>query len=82
MNSISARIAIGYQGTPERWRNLIIAAYTLRFDLTVKQAMCANFAQIGACKSDEARRLLLGISQRNAPVTVEPREHLPQRRAA
>jgi len=50
----------------ERFRNFIVQAWSQRFGLTKKQiAMMTDgdYWQLSQCRSDEARRLLLGISE-------------------
>jgi hypothetical protein len=50
----------------EPFRNLIVAAWAERFGLTEKMrsSLCdEDFQQLSLCRSDEARRLILGVSQ-------------------
>jgi len=50
--------------TGGRKRNKILWAYIERYGLTPKQGTLANkmLVQLALCRSEEARRLLLGVS--------------------
>jgi hypothetical protein len=63
MSALLDRLRIDNPGTIGRPPNPITHAYMLRFGLSEKKLRYTNFAQLGACKSDEARRLILGISR-------------------
>jgi len=54
--------------TGGRVRDSIIYAYAVHYGLTKKQTerLRSMVVQIALCKSDEARRLLLGVSRREA----------------
>ena len=59
-----------YDGTDPRitepFRNCIIAAWSQRFGLTEKQSAMMtdeDYWQLSLCRTDECRRLLLGISE-------------------
>jgi hypothetical protein len=65
-----AKPANTYDGglSTEPFRNLVIRAWAERFGLTKKQMRIlklrnAHYWQLCQCRSDEARRLILGVSQ-------------------
>jgi hypothetical protein len=54
----------------ERFRNFIVQAWSQRFGLTKKQiAMMTDgdYWQLSQCRSDEARRLILGVGFKDDP---------------
>ena len=55
-----------YRGGVGPVTDLVTHGYALRFDVDTKRIRSARTAILGACKSDEARRLLLGIGERFA----------------
>jgi hypothetical protein len=44
-------------------RSPIVKAYAQRFAVSTKRLSYTNIEQLGACKNDEARRILLGVSK-------------------
>jgi len=68
-----------YDGTDPRigepFRNCVIAAWSQRFGLTTKQIALMtdeDYWQLCQCRSDEARRLILGVSEQFPPEEVLP----------
>jgi hypothetical protein len=53
----------------ERYRNLILQAWSQRFGLSRRQTRDAKefLWQLCLCRSDEARRLILGVSLMDDP---------------